>query len=409
MRITTRTCFVFYALVLSTLAVACGQNRPDVAKDKLQTLQETFSLVREAGTIESAKAVEVVAPYRGSVLWVVDEGTRVEQGDPILTLDSSAIEEELVRQKIELSKAEAALQATKGEVDNARRELEGAATLCEERLRLAKLKLETFVGEAGEHQSAEQDLSDQLAVARKHVEFLEFALGETRARQEGTGGLERQIRETEAKLLAASKEMARLNREQKRLTQHKAIRVAELKVALLVQELELRSVSDKLKSELARGAAASNAAQLAYQSEQLKLERLQKQLQASKVQASQAGVVLYPPPRRGSPVIEIGAVVAERQTVLEIADFSELQVVVRVNETRIARVRPGQPAEIRVDALPDRSFRGTVKQVGRVPEQASFLQESVKEYRVIVSLGDPSPDLRVGMNAMVDIQTQRRR
>ncbi len=67
---------------------------------------------------------------------------------------------------------------------------------------------------------------------------------------------------------------------------------------------------------------------------------------------------------------EIGEVVAPsvgggltRGAVVTMADLTTLEVEVDVNEAYIARVRNGQPARITLDAYPDTSFRGEVRQV----------------------------------------------
>ena len=95
--------------------------------------------------------------------------------------------------------------------------------------------------------------------------------------------------------------------------------------------------------------------------------------------------------------------VRERQRILLMPDMSRLTLLVRVPESRIARVREGQPAIIRIDAFPDRVFQGAVTQVGRMPLSANVFGSNVKEYSVLVSLENPAPELRLGLTARVEI------
>ena len=67
---------------------------------------------------------------------------------------------------------------------------------------------------------------------------------------------------------------------------------------------------------------------------------------------------------------EVGEVVAPsvgggltRGAVVTMADLTTLEVEVDVNEAYIARIRGDQPARITLDAYPDTSFRGAVRQV----------------------------------------------
>jgi multidrug efflux pump subunit AcrA (membrane-fusion protein) len=78
------------------------------------------------------------------------------------------------------------------------------------------------------------------------------------------------------------------------------------------------------------------------------------------------------------------------------ADLTTLEVEVDVNEAYIARVRNGQPAKITLDAYPDTSFRGRVRQV--VPT-ADRQRATVQ---VKVSIVDRDPRILSEMGARVD-------
>jgi HlyD family secretion protein len=67
----------------------------------------------------------------------------------------------------------------------------------------------------------------------------------------------------------------------------------------------------------------------------------------------------------------------------------------------------GQPANIRVDAHPGRTFKGHVKTVATVPSQADFLSSDVKLYQTMVSIDDLDvklDKLKPGMSAEVTIK-----
>lgn len=100
---------------------------------------------------------------------------------------------------------------------------------------------------------------------------------------------------------------------------------------------------------------------------------------------------------------EIGEVVAPsvgggltRGAVVTMADLTTLEVEVDVNEAYIARVRKSQPARITLDAYPDTSFRGEVRQV--VPT-ADRQRATVQ---VKVSILDRDPRILPEMGARVD-------
>ncbi|MBS1226657.1 MAG: secretion protein HlyD [Candidatus Aminicenantes bacterium] len=81
---------------------------------------------------------------------------------------------------------------------------------------------------------------------------------------------------------------------------------------------------------------------------------------------------------------------------LTIADLSVMEVEVEVDETDVVGVTLDQTAKIRVDAFPDTVFTGKVTEIG------SSAQES-KDFKVVVTLDDPSRKLKPGLSASADI------
>ena len=100
---------------------------------------------------------------------------------------------------------------------------------------------------------------------------------------------------------------------------------------------------------------------------------------------------------------EVGEVVAPsvgggltRGAVVTMADLATLEVEVDVNEAYIARIQGGQPARITLDAYPDTSFRGAVRQV--VPT-ADRQRATVQ---VKVTIVDRDPRILTEMGAKVE-------
>ncbi len=93
---------------------------------------------------------------------------------------------------------------------------------------------------------------------------------------------------------------------------------------------------------------------------------------------------------------------------MTIADLSVMEVEVEVDETDVVGVRLGQPADVEVDAFPDRIFKGTVTEIGSSALQktniSSTAQES-KDFKVVVTLDNPAPELKPGLSASADIIT----
>jgi HlyD family secretion protein len=100
---------------------------------------------------------------------------------------------------------------------------------------------------------------------------------------------------------------------------------------------------------------------------------------------------------------------------LTLADMSVIQAEVEVDETNIPSVQLGQKAKITIDALPDKSFRGHVSEIGNSPIQAagaaaqSTSSTQATNFKVVVILDEPVPDVRPGFTCTADITTATRK
>jgi cobalt-zinc-cadmium efflux system membrane fusion protein len=84
-----------------------------------------------------------------------------------------------------------------------------------------------------------------------------------------------------------------------------------------------------------------------------------------------------------------------------IADLSEVWVLCDVYENDLAAVRVGDPADIRLNAFPDRVFRGNVRDISRV------LDPNTRSAKVRVVLSNPGGLLRPGMYAAATFHSRQ--
>jgi RND family efflux transporter MFP subunit len=163
--------------------------------------------------------------------------------------------------------------------------------------------------------------------------------------------------------------------------------------AELVSEQDL----DRAESALTQAEARAQAAVARVEAAEAGLRFARASLENTLVRAPFTGTVL----RKEA---EVGEVVAPsvgggltRGAVVTMADLTTLEVEMDVNEAYIARVRNGQPAGITLDAYPDTSFRGEIRQV--VPT-ADRQRATVQ---VKVSILDRDPRILPEMGVRVDV------
>jgi HlyD family secretion protein len=94
---------------------------------------------------------------------------------------------------------------------------------------------------------------------------------------------------------------------------------------------------------------------------------------------------------------------------LELADMGVIQAEVEVDETNVPHVQIGQPAKITIDAIPDKTFKGHVTEIGNSPIQAAQgAATQATNFKVVVILDEKIPEVRPGFTCTADITTATR-
>ncbi|HTU34899.1 MAG TPA: efflux RND transporter periplasmic adaptor subunit [Candidatus Acidoferrum sp.] len=129
------------------------------------------------------------------------------------------------------------------------------------------------------------------------------------------------------------------------------------------------------------------------------------------------GIVSFIPVRVGENVVP-GIQNAEGSFLMTISDMSIVTAEVMVDETDITNLRDGQPADVTVDALPNKTLHGIVTEVGdlailRQSGQAATQQttantQEARDFKVVVRITDPPLSLRPGLSCTAKIQTAHR-
>ncbi|NJM07557.1 efflux RND transporter periplasmic adaptor subunit [Candidatus Gracilibacteria bacterium] len=84
---------------------------------------------------------------------------------------------------------------------------------------------------------------------------------------------------------------------------------------------------------------------------------------------------------------------------IQVVDIGQLRVEANISDADIVRVREGQSVQVRVDALPNEVFNGTVSYVA----PTATVNGTIRTYKIRVDL-ETQDKLRAGMNVRVTIQ-----
>ena len=125
------------------------------------------------------------------------------------------------------------------------------------------------------------------------------------------------------------------------------------------------------------------------------------------------GIVTNLPVREGETVV-VGIQNSPGSTLMTLADNSVITAEVMVDETDIMNVKLGEPADVTIDAIPKKVFKGVVTEIGDnallrstgvATSQTTASSQEAKDFKVVVTLTDPPRDLRPGLSATAKITT----
>lgn len=181
------------------------------------------------------------------------------------------------------------------------------------------------------------------------------------------------------------------------------------KLALEDAEQRLRESEEKTRADRAAAAAERASRERKREQVQLDLERAQRSLASLTLAAATSGTVNIMPNRRaGGPFREQEFREGDRAwpgaNIVELPDTSSVHLATRLDESDRGRLKTGQPAAVRVDAIPDRELRATVQNISvlaRVDFSSGW--PPPRNFDLKLSIDDRDPRLRPGMSATVRI------
>src|SRR2546427_8198001 len=339
---------VGYSMFIRNRGVVTVQTGRVIRKDLTQTVSAN-------GEIKPKKYVNVSSNMMGRIVRLpVKEGDHVRAGTLLVQLES-------IQSEADVRSAEASLDA-------AQTELEGmSASIRSAQAAVASAKAEITRSEA------------DLARAKQNLD---------RAEQLAKEGLiaKEQYDRAKADFDVGS---AQLNAAKARLAQAEA------------QEAQALTQRDSTALRIAQQRAA--------------LTRARDQFSKTTIRSTLDGIITNLPVNEG----EIAIVGIQNQpgtTLMTIADMSIITAEVKVDETDIVNVRLGQEARIKVDALGDRMLLGQVTEIGnsalaRTTSSSigtSGTGQEAKDFKVVITLDDPPPELRPGLSCTATIETATR-
>jgi HlyD family secretion protein len=431
-----------------------GSAKAGNPNERLYTVQRGAIVVdvTESGAIEPVRTVEIKSRVSGRLAALyVEEGSRVRQGQLLARIDPREVQQQVeqgsaqvesakanterARIALEIQAKEARLQLRQAElrVEQLQRELEAQPLLTRAAIRTAEtayqnaqenLRLLEQVKHPQERLEAENAVRDaeaRLQEAQRHYERV-------RALLEKGYVARQQLDEAQTALTLAQSQLQSARQRQQQLAEQQRIERETARANLESARAELErarasAVQDEIKRK-AYEAALADLETARNRLRQIEMHQLElKQAQATEKQASSQlrnwliqlaetdvrspidGIVTRRYREVGELVMSGTTGFGEGTPIMQVADLSRMRVRLNLNELDVAKVRVGMPVEVRVDALPNRLFRGVVKRIAPAALQPasgtnSFASAtSVVKFAVEVHLQQTDETLRPGMTA----------
>jgi HlyD family secretion protein len=359
--------------------------------------------VSESGTIKAREQVIVKSEVEGrtSIMTLIPEGTRVNKGDLLVELDGSQLLDNRIDQEITVQNAEAAFIGAR---ENHVAELT---------LEFAKQDLAKYL--EGEYPNLLTEAKAQITLSEEELKRAEEKVKWSRRLFD-----EKYISQTElqADELAASKAKLNLDLAKNNLTLLEKFtykrNLAQLNSDVKQAAMAFERTKRKATADVAQAEADLKAKQSEFNRQQDKLKKIEEQIIKTRIYAPADGLVIYATSaRRGGwrssrEPLDVGQDVLERQELIYLPTASLANAEVAVHESSLKKVQIGLPAIVTVDALPGKTFVGSVARIAPLPDaQSMWMNPDLKVYNTEIYLDGNDISLRTGMSCKAEIIVQQ--
>jgi RND family efflux transporter MFP subunit len=169
-----------------------------------------------------------------------------------------------------------------------------------------------------------------------------------------------------------------------------------------------RNYKQKIENYQTKVAQAATKVEIIYadlSKAQNGLDRINGLLQKMDITAPKDGMVIYVKNWNGSKKITGSNISPWEPAVATLPDLREIQVLTYVNEVDIRKIKPGQSADISLDAEPDKKLKGVVVQVANIGEQRP--NQDAKVFEVVIDVLNPDSTLRPSMTTSNTIHIEQ--
>jgi HlyD family secretion protein len=366
--------------------------------------------VTEGGALASAKPVKIVNEMEGraTILWLVKEGARVEKDDVVVKLDSADVRDKINDFEVKVEQETAALKQAEEKHLIQVEQNESDINMAKLESDFAKVDYDKYM--KGDYPQKKKQAESELIIKEEELKRATDRITWSRRLEEKKFITRTELEADELAAKKASIGVELAKNELEVLDKFEFVKEStKLHAEAEEKGKELERVRKKAQSEAAKTQSDVNSRKRTWELADDRLKRTRLQLEKSTIKAPAAGIVVYAREDRGrmgssEPVGE-GKQLREREEILNIPDTRRMIVQLDIHESLVKKVREGQRASIRLDALPGKELSGRVRSVSSVPSTSNqWMNPDLKVYPTEIELEEIlEDDLKPGMNAQAEI------
>jgi HlyD family secretion protein len=377
----------------------------------LATARDFEITVRTVGVLDAARSHMVSSAVRGDkgkIIFLVEDGSHVKDGDVLVQLDPTPFEEETHRLTDEVRNLEAAVEAEQQILEWEKNQVEKEIKTAEFNVKVARLEHERLIKGEGPIQLTQYrtEMEKAKQEQEKYVAYI------TELEKLNANGFTNPTEMTLAKQKFSELKEQQLAAESKYASykEHVLPSLRETARAKIEKaQMELEQTKNGSVYKIAKAAAALNKSKSKLAGTQSDLLRAKKELDKSVIKAPFQGIaILFEAFRNGQKrKPRVGDNVWQNQPLLYLPDISSMIVKTKVREVDLHKIFLDQHCLVTVDAYPEGSFEGKVSFIGVLATDHYESGSGEKYFQISIAVQGEDSRLRPGMTARTTILSEQ--
>lgn len=364
--------------------------------------------VSERGTIRARQQEVIKSQVEGqtTIIFLVEEGSRVKKGDLLVELDSSKLQDLKIDQQIKVQNAEANFIRSRESLEVAKNQAQADVAKAEIDAQFAKDDMKKY--EDGDYPKLLGDAQTKITIADEElqravekVKWTEILFAEKYVSQT-------ELKADELAKMKADLALTQAQGDLKLLKDYEYKRkVDELKSSAEQTAMALERAKRKATADVAQAEADLKAKESEFVRSQSQLAKTVQMIESCKMYSPTDALVVYATTGQGmrqqEPLAE-GAAVRERQELIYLPTATDMMAEIKIHESNLNKVRPGLPVLISIDALPSKTFTGRVSKIAPLPDaQMMWMNPDLKVYATQINLDGDGSALKTGMSCSAQV------